>query len=71
MKFATARRRATSSMYGFNPRFSWTTSTPGSLPPLAGRARYPLMLPLPCGDGTVAYSVLIRLSSLGTCCAHA
>ena len=27
---AVPSRRATSSMYGFSPRFSWTTSTPGS-----------------------------------------
>ena len=29
------------------------------------------MLPLPCGDGTVTVSVLMRLSSVGTCCAQA
>src|ERR1035441_10994582 len=63
MKFDVPKRRATSSMYGFSPRFSCTTSTPGSFPvAFAGRTRYPLMLPLPSGDGTVAYSVLIRLS---------
>ena len=56
MKFATANRRATSSMYGFSPRFSWMTRTAGSLPvAFAGLANKPLMLPLPCGDGTVSY----------------
>src|SRR5438309_1660612 len=48
------------------------TRMPGSLPEApAGRARYPLMLPFPCGEGTVAVSVFRRLSSLGTCCASA
>ncbi len=36
MKPAVPRRRATSSMYGLRPRFSWTTRTPGSLPPPGG-----------------------------------
>jgi len=31
-KLATARRRATSLTYGVSPRFSWTTTTPGTLP---------------------------------------
>src|SRR5204863_494438 len=68
MKFATANRRATSSTYGFSPRFSWITITAGTFAlAFAGRANSPLMLPLPCGDGTVSTDVLMRASSFGTC----
>ncbi|MNC99521.1 hypothetical protein D3C83_178430 [compost metagenome] len=61
MKFARAKRRATSSMWGFRPRFSWTTRTPGNfvgiadrVSALTGRTKYPLMVPLPMGDWTVS-----------------
>ena len=47
MKFANAKRRATSSVCGFRPRFSWTTITPGSfaavsvrVSALNGRTKY-------------------------------
>ena len=45
----------------------------GSLfvPALAGRTKYPLMLPFPCGDCTVTRSDLTRESFTGTCCASA
>ena len=36
---STAARRATSSMYGFRPRFSWITSTAGHGPLPAGCTR--------------------------------
>jgi len=37
----------------------------------AGPHQIPLMLPLPCGDETVADSVAMRLSCSGTCTAQA
>ena len=61
MKLARANRRAMSSIWGFRPRFSWTTRMPGNfvtvserVSALIGRTRYPLMLPLPFGEGTVS-----------------
>src|SRR5262249_30897041 len=57
---------------GLRPRFSWMTRTTGSFAvALLGRTRYPFMLPLPRGDGTVAHSAAMRLSCSGTCTAHA
>src|ERR1700719_2267914 len=39
MKSATASRRATSSIYGLRPRFSWMTRTAGSFVSSAGRTK--------------------------------
>src|SRR6516225_8966101 len=46
------------------------TRTTGSFAvALLGRTRYPFMLPLPRGDGTVADSAAMRPSCSGTCTA--
>src|SRR4030095_12839774 len=50
------------------------TTTTGNLSPVAGRASSPRIVPfdeLPLGEGYIAYSARIRLSSLATCCARA
>ena len=38
---------------------------------LAGRTKYPRILPFPCGEGTVSYVALMRSSFLDTCCPRA
>jgi hypothetical protein len=45
-----------SSIWGFNPRFSWTTRTAGSFPAaFVGCTRYPRIVPLPFGEAYSTY----------------
>ena len=62
-----------SSMCGLRPRFSWTTSTPGSLPVAVGRAAPDSRASCrsPAATGTRRTRSSSRASSLATCCASA